>query len=313
MKFSSDHVAFGRHETFALRYSWLSKGFQNLKVFDDEDAVVRLGVGKNMVNAIRYWLRACQLITPQKPDQAEEIGTLIFDEKNGLDPYLEDEATIWLVHWLLATNSQLATSWFWFFNKYHKPEFTGLELQTALSDFIKEQVVDKRRPSASTIKSDAMLLPRMYAQSKGNGRTPLEEALDSPLSLLGLITQSAGGRAFQSKPAARPGLPIGIFAFAVSQLINKRDVTALPVEELMYSRDNFASPGSIFRMTETDLITKLELMVDYIPNYFDIRESSGIHQLYQLNKIEPFEYIKKYYADIEHVGSPNTLSKGVAA
>jgi hypothetical protein len=39
MKFSSDQVAFGRHETFALRYSWLSKGFHALKknasVFDE--------------------------------------------------------------------------------------------------------------------------------------------------------------------------------------------------------------------------------------------------------------------------------------
>ncbi len=299
MKFINDKVAFGRHETFALRYSWLSKGFQNINVFDDDDAVVRLGVGKNMVSSIRYWLRACQLITPSKPEQAEILGELIFDDENGFDPYLEDEATIWLVHWLLATNATFATSWFWFFNKYHKPEFTGQELQTALSDFVKEQVIDKRRPSASTIKSDAQLLTRMYSQSKGNGRTPLEEALDSPLSLLGLITQSAGGRAYQSKPAARPGLPIGIFSFAVSQLMSKRNVTTLPIEELMYSRDNFAAPGSIFRLTETDLITKLEIMVDYIPGYFDIRETSGIHQLYQVNEIQPVKYLEKYYADIE--------------
>jgi len=299
MKFINDQVAFGRHETFALRYSWLSKGFQNLDVFDDEDAVVRLGVGKNMVSSIRYWLKACQLITPQKPEQAEKLGKLIFDEKNGFDPYLEDEATIWLVHWLLATNSTLATSWFWFFNKYHKPEFTGQELQSALSDFTKEQVIDKRRPSVSTIKNDALLLTRMYSQSKGNGRTPLEEALDSPLSLLGLVTQSAGGRAYQSKPAARAGLPIGIFSFAVSQLMSERNVTALPIEELMYSRDDFAAPGSIFRLTETDLITKLEVMVDYIPGHFDIRETSGIHQLYQMNKIDPVKYLEKYYSDIE--------------
>jgi len=76
----------------------------------------------------------------------------------------------------------------------------------------------------------------------------------------------------------------------------------------MYSRDSFAAPGSIFRLTETDLITKLENMVDYIPGCFDIRETSGIHQLYQTNEIEPFKYIEKYYADIEKAGT-----KGVAA
>lgn len=308
MKFSSDNVAFGRHETFALRYSWLSKGFHALKrnptVFDDDDAVVELGVGRNMVSSIRYWLKACQLVTTQKPDTAEPIGVLVFDAKSGLDPYLEDEATIWLVHWLLATNSTLATSWFWFFNKFHKPEFTGQELQTALADFVKEQVTEKRRPSIGTIKNDALLLPRMYTQSKGNTRTPIEEALDSPMSLLGLVTQSAGGRAFHSKPEARPGLPIGIFAFAVSQLMQLRDITAIPVEELMYSRNDYAAPGSVFRLTEMDLITKLENMVTYIPGHYEIRETAGIHQLYRISEIDSMTYVEKHYADME---------KGIAA
>ena len=267
-------------------------------VFDDDDSVVDLGVGRNMVSSIRYWLRACQLITPQKPDEPESIGDLIFDPKTGLDPYLEDEATIWLVHWLLATNSSLATSTFWFFNKFHKPEFTSEELQTALADFVKEQVVENRRPTAGTIKKDALLLPRMYTQSKGNSRVPLEEALDSPLSLLGLVTQSAGDRAYQFKPAARPGLPIGIFAFAVSQLMQQRGITTIPIEELMYSKDNYAALGSVFRLTESDLITKLELMVNYIPGYYDIRETAGIHQLYQIKEIEPLAYVKQHYADV---------------
>lgn len=303
MKFLSDKVAFGRHETFALRYSWLSKGFHALdkksSIFDDEDAVVTLGVGKNMVSSIRYWLKACQLVTPIKPEVAEPLGKLIFDEKTGVDPYLEDEATIWLVHWLLATNSLLATSWFWFFNKFHKPEFTGEELQTALKDFVKENVAENKRPSASTLKNDAVLIPRMYTKSKGNSRTPLEDALDSPLSLLGLVSQSAGGRAYYSKLEARPNLPIGIFSFAVSQLIQQRSLTAIPVEEIMYSRNDFAAPGSVFRLTETDLITKLELMLDYIPGIYEIRETAGIHQLYQLKEVDPLKYIEKHYHDVE--------------
>ena len=307
MKFNPNRVSFGRHETFSLRYSWLSKGFHALKkkptLFDSDDAVVDLGVGRNMVSAIRYWLRACQLVTPAKPDRPQDIGNLIFDAKEGVDPYLEDEATIWLVHWLLATNAELATSWYWFFNKFHKPEFTGQELQTALHDFIKEQV-KARLPAVGTLKNDTLLLPRMYAQSKGNTRTPLEEALDSPLSLLGLITQTAGGRSYQSKPEARPGLPTGIFAFAVTQLMQDRGLTAIPIEELMYSRNDYVAPGSVFRLTETDLITKLERMVDYLPGYYEIRETAGIHQLYALKKVDTSKYLKKHYKD---------SAKGVAA
>lgn len=303
MKFLSDKVAFGRHETFALRYSWLTKGFHELKknptLFDDDDAVVDLGVGRNMVSSIRYWLRACQIITPQKPDKPQPIGTLIFDDKTGFDPYLEDEATIWLVHWLLATNSSLATSFFWFFNNFHKPEFTASELHTALTDFIKEQVTENKRPSAGTIKKDSSLLTRMYTQSKGNKRTSLEDVLDSPLSLLGLVTQATNSQTFQFLPEARPGLPTGIFAFAATQLMQARDVKSIPIEELMYSKDNYVALGSIFRLTETDLITKLELMISYIPGHYEIRETAGIHQLYLTKEIKPEEYIKKHYLDIE--------------
>ena len=41
-------ASFGRHETFALRYSWLTKGFQtftkNPTVFPFDEATIDLGV-----------------------------------------------------------------------------------------------------------------------------------------------------------------------------------------------------------------------------------------------------------------------------
>jgi hypothetical protein len=299
MKFDSSKVAFGRHETFALRYSWLSKGFHALErdpnVFESEHATVELGVGKNMVLSIRYWLRACQMIQANSSEPTE-VGNLILDAATGFDPYLEDEATIWLIHWLLASNCEMATSWYWFFNKYHKQDFTGQELTTALSDFIKECVAEKKRPSMATIKNDAQLLHRMYSQSKGNTRTPIEDALDSPLTVLRLVTQSSGGRSYQSKLEARGGLPLGILGFAVKQLLELRDVKAIPVEELMYARDDYPAPGAVFRLTENDLITKLEKLVDSFPALFDIRETAGIHQLYLVNECKPRDFLEAHYA-----------------
>ena len=90
MKFNSSKVSFGRHETFALRYSWLSKGFHALSndpgVFESEDATIELGVGKNMVQAIRFWLRACKMMHPTK-SEATSLGHLILHEDEGFDPY----------------------------------------------------------------------------------------------------------------------------------------------------------------------------------------------------------------------------------
>jgi len=51
---------FARHETFHPRFGWLKKGFDrardNSRLFLAEDAPVVLGVGKNMVRSIRYWV-----------------------------------------------------------------------------------------------------------------------------------------------------------------------------------------------------------------------------------------------------------------
>lgn len=297
IRFSPNKVAFGRHETFALRYGWLTKGYQaaetDLKVFDDDEATVKLGVGVNMVASIRYWLRACQILDSQS-GLPTQVGKLIFDRSSGYDPYLEDEATLWLLHWLLASNAQLATAWFWFFNKFYKTEFTSQELATALSDWVRANL--KTKVSASTIKADAAIVLRMYTLSKGNTRTPMEEALDSPLAILRLVSQSAGGRSFQSRPMSRPGLPTGIFGFALTQTIEQRNVTAIPIEDLMYSKDDLPALGSTFRLTENDLITKLENLISYIPGKYEIRETAGIHQLYKLGSVDANQYLAKHYA-----------------
>lgn len=112
--FNPKKASFGRHETFALRYSWLTKGFQafdsNKAIFSSDESIIELGVGKNMVNAIKYWLRATMLEDSADGLVATPIGKAVFS-KGGWVPYLEDEATIWLIHWLLATNWELASDW----------------------------------------------------------------------------------------------------------------------------------------------------------------------------------------------------------
>jgi len=306
MIFNPDKMAFGRHETFALRYGWLSKGFQAMaekkSIFESDDATVRLGVGKNMVAAIKYWLRACRMIDPVE-NTPTELGNELLSV-DGFDPYLEDEATVWLLHWLLATNAELATSWFWFFNRFHKPDFTGQELATALADFVSDKVINKKKPALATLSNDATLIPRMYTQSTGNTRTPIEDALDSPFSLLRLVTQSAGGRNYQSRPMARPDLPIGILGFAVCEMFEMKNTSAIPIEDFMYSKDNYPAIGSVFRLTESDLVAKLERLVNYIPGVFDIRDTAGQHQLYLSEATDAMTFI------IEHYNNP---SKDIAA
>ena len=303
MKFNPNQVAFGRHETFHMRYGWLTKGYQEVRkdanVFRSDEATVKLGVGKNMVDSIRYWMMACRLLESH-PVSLTSFADYIFASNEGVDPYLEDEATIWLLHWKLATNAEQATAWFWFFNQFHKPVFTSQALQTALGDFARTNL--KSNYSVMTIKKDALVLTRMYCRSTGNTSMPMEEALDSPLAILGLVSRRTGAQHYQSLPASRPELPLGIFGYAVMELMQERERDTLPLEELMYSRDRFAAPGAVFRLTENDLIKKLEQLVNFIPDVMEIRETAGIHQLYVKKKISIEKYLDKHYNQYQGKG-----------
>src|SRR5262245_9439685 len=120
---------FSGHETFTLRYPWLKKGFDAVlddpNVFTREDAISTLGVGKNMVRSIRHWCLTAGVLeevpasrTALRPTR---LGRALFAD-DGLDPYLEDPATLWVVHWQIVSNRVRATTWFWTFSHYHEPE-----------------------------------------------------------------------------------------------------------------------------------------------------------------------------------------------
>ena len=298
MEFVPDRVAFGRHESFPLRFGWLTKGFQAFQkdpnIFAKDEAIIELGVGRNMVHAIRYWLRATGMLG-MKANQLSttDLGERLFSAESGWDPYLEDEATIWLLHWQLASYPQEATTFFWFFNRFHRTEFAAAEATTALLDFAMENITT--RSSTATLKKDVAVILRMYVQTVDKGKAIVDEALDSPLSLLKLITYSPATKIYFSRYEDHRDVPLGIFGYAIAELFSNYGASEIPIEELMYSKDGRVAPGSIFRLSEQGLLTRLEQLVNYLPGVFEIRESAGIHQLYKLEDVKSFEYLEEHY------------------
>jgi hypothetical protein len=132
---NSKGIVFARHETFHPRFGWLKKGFDRAssdpEIFLREDAPVRLGVGKNMVRSIRYWCSAFKLL---KDDQPTEFGQQLLGQE-GWDPYLEDPASLWLLHWKLLEVPNLATAWNVTFNFFRQVEFTTEELFYQLCEY----------------------------------------------------------------------------------------------------------------------------------------------------------------------------------
>lgn len=295
-----ERSAFGRHETFPLRFGWLTKGFENRSVFDADDAIVKLGVGRNMVDAIRYWMIASQIVIPDDRFlEPTEIGKCIFNQ-DGWDPYLEDDTTVWLIHWLIASNPVEATTPFWFFNCFHKPEFTNKELQDALGDFVREHL--RSRTAEATLKKDISLLVRMYEPSHTLKSVPIEEALDSPMALLGLLNHQEGTKIHESRPEYRARLPLATFTFAVIQLFEQTNEKILPIDRLLRSDGHLAVPGSVFRITEECLVAKLEAMIAWLPGSFELRQTAGIHQLYRLQSMRSIDVLRRHYEQAQARG-----------
>ena len=304
MKLIANKTAFGRHETFFCRLGWLTKGFwkateysnsSNLDFFRQDEAVVALGAGKNMVSSIKYWLQASKLFqqTP-KGLGPTELGSLLMgtEMKEGWDAYLEDKNTLWLIHWLIASNAELATTFFWFFNFYHKSSFTQEELKTALSDFTRDNIDSK--PSPATLKNDVSVLIRMYAKIQADKKTTIEDTLDSPLVELDLI-QPRLNKEYSSQIKLNEISP-NIIGYALCEIFIQRKSTSISVEELIYSREMNVAIGSVFRLPENSALAHIEKAIELFPGNFEIRETAGVHQVYKLrNELVSIDYLKSYY------------------
>ena len=298
VKLTGSTTAFGRHESFPLRFGWITKGLKALeddpKIFTRDDATVILGVGKNMVGSIRYWLQATR-IAHRDPKtntlRPTPLAEIVFSDHG--DPYLEDEGTIWLLHWLLGTNPRDATAIYWFFNHFHKPAFNTAEVATALTDFAKREL--SLRTSATTLKGDAQLVLRMYSRTTANARLTLEDALDSPLAMLDL-QERVDTRTWRAVPMDRAELPLNVFAFAIAELFEHGEVNQLAIADLMYSDTEHCAPGAIFRMTEDGLVGKLEALCEAYPQALRLDRTAGVFHLYKIAPLDSIEILKERYA-----------------
>ena len=248
-----DTIAFARHETFHPRFGWLKKGFDratnNPGIFREDDAPVRLGVGKNMVRSIRYWCNAFKLL---ESDQATDFGDALLGV-SGWDTYIEDPASLWLLHWQLLQPPCYASAWNFTFNYFHRTEFTVEDLFYDLCDY-RDRI--STRTADTSIKKDVSCLLRMYARQRVKS-TVSEESLDCPFASLGLIHTAGDARHYTFRIGHKPNLPAELVVYASLCHAARISETArsIPFASLLY---DVGGPGLIFKLTETALSNAFE-------------------------------------------------------
>ena len=302
--------SFSGHQTFPFRYTWLKKGVdavtpkEKSNIFSSKDASVILGVGKNMVSSIRHWCTVADLIMPKKNQRGcftpTPLGVAIFNN-DGFDPYLDDPATLWLIHWKIATNSNYATSWYWAFNFFRENQFTPDIFKKQLSEWAKQQRTSMRPASESTLQRDIQCFIRTYCHSR-HTTAVLEESFDCPLVELNLIAELPEGDRYEFQRGEKETLPIEVFA---STLIAFWDasfgkINELPFSKLMYDP---LSPGRIFRLDEDTMTANLELLNELTKGALQYRETAGLKQVYRHKDLKPMDLLERYYEQHSFVRS----------
>lgn len=297
MEFDRTEVkyTFSGHDSFHCRQLWLKKGYDFIvsnNSFTDEDAVVKLGVGKNMVSSIRFWLRAFGISDIK--DQPTQFGHALFNDEDGYDPYLEDEASLWLLHYFLV-KTRNASTYSLMFNDFRKekPVFT----KTNYVDYVKRKLEGKVSIALNenTLSKDISVFLNLYKSNQLNNE--IEEGFSGILADLDLIHELTQKKEEGDKKAEqyviensdRDTLPAEVVLFTI--LDNKDYGNSISFSALEADLD---SPGSIFCLSRKGLIEKIDQIVSRNSDIV-YSDQAGIRELQFKSKMSSFYYLDKYY------------------
>ena len=272
---------FSGHESFTCRYGWLPKFYDFLvrspdQIRQDEQVMVELGIGRNMVKSVRFWAQAFGLMddAPRQEPSATAFARWLLDRATGSDPFLEDVSSLWLLHWRLVSTAHLAA---WEVAFFETPE------REILRRFLMQKVERRaaelnRKLSASTLRQHVDIFLHCYAVPLTTADQSVEEALACPLQELGLVRINPAGERDELIEFARgPWRHLSIDTFC-KVLLDYWQLRA-PNDHTVTLRallTDFASPGLALRLDE---MTLWRLLAEVEQRHGDLFElSDGVER-----------------------------------
>ena len=277
---------FSGHESFACKSHWLKRGYDFVRGennFNDDDAVVRLGVGKNMVASIKFWLKAIGLL---KDAGLVALANHLFDDDNGKDPYLEDIGTLWLLHFLLI-QTDYATIYKTTFVDYHRQR--NIIEKSKLQNYIKHICFDetgyKNLYNDNTVKRDiGVMLHNYCAKNGGNVNIEDSNSLFAPLNLICETEKNT----YRFNYDTRSDVPSLIFLYAL--LIKFEGRNSISFEDI-------TELALIFCLTNNDLLDIINYLCDLYPSEIVFSDVAGIKELQIRAILNPTEVLDRYYEE----------------
>ena len=292
-------MKFRAHDTFFIRKGWLNKGMRNVNadpsVFmgTNGNPMDVLGIGANMVKALRYWLQAVKLTSEPTSGRREqtftEFGQVVFDN----DPYMEEMGTLWLLHYMLSTNVDDATAWYYFFNEFKMTEFSKDDFVKQLTNYIR---INGEEVSERSLEDDYNCIINTYVPriKSSPEKVQPESNIDCPLGELGLIDISNKKEKLYKKSVPKKDTlhPLVLLAVILDQA---KGETSIKISSI---QNDVCNAGKIFNLdiiTLTNLLYKIELL-----GYIRVVRTAGLDIIRIEKPMSFLECVQEYYNSINN-------------
>lgn len=295
-------MKFRAHDTFFIRKGWLSKGMRNVIASPDvfvsreNNPMDVLGIGANMVKALRYWLMAVGLTTEHFNGRREQIptpfGSVVYEN----DPYFEELGTLWLLHYHLVkadvSQNTEATAWWYFFNEFRLSEFTKDDFVIQINKFLRNS--DEGEKPDRTLEDDYNCIINTYIpRMKSNPEKANPESnIDCPLGELGLI-DIANKKAKLYKKSAPPKdslHPLIVLAVIIDKAQGTKEIRISSLQ------NDFGNIGKVFNLdiiNLTTLLYKIELL-----GHIKVVRTAGLDVVQIKTNWDFIRCIEEYYIAI---------------
>ena len=253
-------MKFRAHDTFFIRKGWLSKGMKyvhrkpDIFVDKNENPMDVLGIGSNMVKALRYWLQAVGLTKEPNFGKRTQSFTDLGDAIYAHDRYIEEMGTLYLLQYKLASNKEEATAWYYFFNEFTMSEFTKEDFVAGLQNYVLMNG-DNTPVAIRSLNDDFICIINTYLprHKSGIAKNSPENNIDCPFGDLGLVdVLSKVRKTYKKSIPSIESIPAWVALAVILDQANGRKEIGL--NELLTAPCNI---GKVFNM---DAISMLELL-----------------------------------------------------
>ena len=288
-------MKFRAHDTFFIRKGWLSKGMRNVLANNDvfisreNNPMDVLGIGANMVKALRYWLVTVGLTTEptsgRRVQTPTPLGRIIYEN----DPYFEELGTLWLLHYQLVKDPVEATSWYYFFNEFNANEFTRDDFINQINKYLRNS--NEGEKPDRTLEDDYNCIISTYVpRTKSNPeKIQPESNIDCPLGDLGLIDISNKKAKIYKKSLPKKDTlhPLILLAIVIDQAKDEKSIRISSIQ------NEFGNAGKVFNLDIISLISLLYKIEKL--GYIKVVRTAGL-DIVQIETAWKFEdCVKEYY------------------